>query len=291
MHRLSDDEVLSTDSELVRGMAARRAALKEYASDAAAVYLIGLPALLATAQLAASRHLRQSREAEGGTYPTWGNRMFFMLEAADEAGWLDALRSVASYDRRTKFAAKAISAHIGAIRAWVGSTPQWHVTDRWIAQGHRAAEALLPSVRTFIASRFASCVAAPSETVAGLPVLLDRLSRSLPPDNLTQSDLTFKPAKLEQIFLASWAHRLLVNVPTFDQSDLSLRTRDTAERLRRLTFKAIENVDFHHQFYALLHETEVASGSADQTGAREAPERKTSKTTRHNASSHRKANR
>jgi hypothetical protein len=57
---------------------------------------------------------------------------------------------------------------------------------------------------------------------------------------------------LAEIFNASWWHRLAMNPPRFTNDDLDSLSRDAAEKSRRLTFKAIENVSVFTEYAPIL---------------------------------------
>jgi hypothetical protein len=255
----SNDAILEGDTDIEKSIDARNTAIKEYAADAAAVYILGVPAVLATAQLAMSRSPRQSREGERGTYPTWGNRLVFMMQQVEDVGWDAALEKLTRRSQpRVHRAISALRDRLAAIRQWVGTAPHWTVGDRWVRKGHGSAEELLSDIRVFLKEKFAPSFADVLAATSALPTLLRRLDNSHPPDNLNASELPFKAASLDQIFLASWCHSLSSLEPTFTEEDLSEGSRESIESIRRLTLKAIENVDFMESFEARIGEESVS---------------------------------
>jgi hypothetical protein len=101
-------------------------------------------------------------------------------------------------------------------------------------------------------------LADPSRTYERLPNLYKRLRKKIPPDNILSDDYSPEQPNLEDIFTASWWHRLSDGQPIFEKGDLSDETRKKADQLRRLTLKAIENVDFFKRFSERInpiHET------------------------------------
>lgn len=242
-------QLLENDADIERALIARQVAIKEYAADAASIYLIGLPALFATAQLAMGRSPRHARESQRGAYPTWGNRLVFMLAQIEEAGWLDGLnRLLRGLKGTARDRVFALVRRIDDIRSWVGVRPQWKVPDRWLQSGHASAQSLVPDIRQFLSMTYARCFASVEDTISALPTLLARILSSLPPDNTNERELPFVTATLEQILLASWCCSLSDPEATFEADDFEKHTHDRMEMLRRLTMKAVENVDFVDRF-------------------------------------------
>lgn len=227
---------------------ARRIAIGEYAADAAGVLLFGVSAVLGAADVAVSRGFHAQTGEAPRKYPTWGDRLDAMLEFAEGEGALAFPKSVSGGMSRREFekATKAVQERLAQIRRWISNEGRQGVlTSPWITQGHRAARALLPKIRVVLRESFDPALFCdPAKTYARLPLLFRRLELGVPPDNVSASDLKHESPALEDIFAASWWWRLHRVRPSFADGDLEPEAREQAERLRRLTLKAIEDVQF-----------------------------------------------
>jgi hypothetical protein len=244
---------IAEEADLKRAFAARQKGVKEFASDAASVYLFGIAALLGATQVAMARGLRGRREAEDRYYPTWGSRLSHMLSLAREGGWLD-LPSAPDIPIEFRRATEAVTARISQIEEWVGAdqASSGGSTDMWIEAGHQSARALLPDIHRYLRERFSASFADRGMTYERLPGLFDRLRHMLPPDNVGPSELALVPPSLENVFAASWWYRLWKVKPRFKGDDVEDTDLRESARLRRLTLKAIENIDLVDRFQDIL---------------------------------------
>lgn len=246
---------IGEEADIKKALAARQKAIKEFAADAASIYLFGIAALFGAAQVAVARGLRGRREADDRYYPNWGTRLVHMLGLAEAEGWLE----IPTDSGNTTFieAAREADKRLLEIKNWAGKeSNKWSVSDTWIAAGHEAAQELVPDIQTYLRSKFSAGFADCRTTYKRLPSLFERLQWALPPDNIALSETEPESASLEDIFVASWWYRLWKVRPRFNGNDLATESIEESERIRRLTLKAIENIDLVDRFRSKIDELE-----------------------------------
>jgi hypothetical protein len=237
-------------ADIEKAVIARRTAIKEFAADAAGIFLFGIASVLGAAQVAMSRNPKGRRESDAQYYPTWGVRLVQMVKLAKSLGWWD-LEFAAQGDKFSE-ATEAVKRRLTDIESWIGSgADRWHVLNPEIVAGHKSALNLLPEIHAYLEDGFSGAFASSQLTYSKLPMLFERLDDDIPPDNVG-SEIDIQLPKLEDVFVASWWYRLCKVKPEFVQGDLAEKSRSASAKLRRLTLKAVENIDFVNRFRAEL---------------------------------------
>ncbi|MCZ7652778.1 MAG: hypothetical protein M5U13_17035 [Thermoanaerobaculia bacterium] len=247
------DEMASAD-------AARTCAFREFAADIAGVLLLGIPALLGAVEVAASRGLDGRGQSIKTDYPTWGRRLLVQLKVADDEGWLRLPTVQEEDDTGFAGATAAVSRHLTAVREWIESdSKRWPVPDPWLSMGHDEAERLVPWIVTSLKDLAPPCLAKPTLVYQRLPRLFSRLMKGVPPDSLEDAaPWTTTAPSLEDILAASWWSRIGSSQLEFVKDGIAEDSSEGLERIRRLTLKAIENVDFVSRFRDRVAETKGA---------------------------------
>jgi hypothetical protein len=239
---------VENEPRVLDAIEARRVAIREFAADAGSVYLFGISALLGAADVAMSKGLRSQRGDSPGKYPTWAARLTQMLLLARRLGWLTLSDAdvPANSSKTFREATAQVRQRVKEIDLWVKSDgAAEHPPNPWVAEGHAAARKLIPRIHSFLDTTFPRAVFGdPSRTLFRLPALYKRLELGVPPDNVGDDEIEVESPRVEDIFAASWWWRLSRVKPVFLATDLSPAVKREAETLRRLTLKAIENVDF-----------------------------------------------
>ncbi|GMU64641.1 MAG: hypothetical protein AMXMBFR36_09150 [Acidobacteriota bacterium] len=235
---------------IVSAEAARSRAFREFAADIAGVLLLGIPSLLGAVEVAASRGLDGRGQSIKTDYPTWGRRLLVILKVAKSEGWLDLPRHIEGEDIELTRATEAVAQHLTSVKRWTEvDTKRWAVPDPWISRGHDDAETLVPWIVRELKKIAPGCLADRDRVYQRLPSLFGRLKRGVPPDSLEDNEpWTSTTPSLEDILASSWWFRIGSTDLEFESDDMAKNSAERLERLRRLTLKAIENVDFVARF-------------------------------------------
>jgi hypothetical protein len=169
-----------------------------------------------------------------------------MIDLAGDEGWLNLARCNGS--KEFLAATARVELHLGALRAWANSKDPLATAGKWEKEGHDAAVSLLPEIHSHLKKRCSLVLADPAKTYSRIGSLFDRLSRRIPPDNFGSDQLEPNPPALEDILATAWWYRTAQVPVRFEDGDLAPESRQAAEVLRRLTLKAVENIDFYQRF-------------------------------------------
>jgi hypothetical protein len=225
-------------------LTARATATKELAADAVGMLLFGISALFGTLDVAAGRGLHGVSSSLG--YPSWGLRLQQMWKLAEAEGWLDLSFAESARPAFAK-ATEAVQRHLEACKDWLFSETYLSV-DPWERAGHASALRMLPQIHEFARKRCKAVLASRERAYRRLPALFERLDEALPPDNASVSDLEAEVPELEEVFAAAWWYKIARVPNEFGARDLIPDSMQRADLLRRLTLKAVENIDFLKNF-------------------------------------------